>query len=101
MAETVTDKAGRKIQLRRIGVLEQLRLYKALGPQLSLNDTYMSLAMTAASAEMIDDVPMPFPANEAGLEALLERLGDEGVAAIEAAAVPVPLSMMANDAGNC
>jgi len=49
MTEIVTDKAGRKIKLRRIGVLETLRLYKALGPELSLNHPYMDIAIVAAN----------------------------------------------------
>lgn len=101
MTETVIDKAGRKIQLRKIGVLEQLRLFKALGPQLSLNDMYMSLAITAASAEAIDGVPLPFPGSEMMLEGVLERLGDDGVAAIEAAAVAETPDEVVAQAGNC
>jgi len=101
MVEVVTDKAGRKIQLRRIGVLEQLRLYKALGPQLSINDMYMSVAMTASAAAAIDDVPLPFPVNEAGFEAIAERLGSDGIEAIEAFLVPPKLADVVAEAGNC
>jgi hypothetical protein len=32
MERIISDKAGRSISLRRVGVLETLRLYKALGP---------------------------------------------------------------------
>jgi hypothetical protein len=100
MTEIVTDKIGRKIQLRRFGVLEQLRLYKALGPDLSLNDPYMDLAIIAASVMMIDDVPVPFPAGEAGLEAILEKLGKDGVAAVDAL-LPAPSQTdVVNEAGN-
>jgi hypothetical protein len=83
MNDVLVDKAGRTIMLRRIGVLEQLRLYKALGPELARNDVYMALAMTAASAAMIDGIPVPFPINESGIEAAVERLGDAGIAAID------------------
>jgi len=100
MTEIVTDRAGRKIQLRRIGVLEQLRLYKAMGPGLSINDMYMSVAMTAAAASAIDDVPLPFPVNEAGLEAAVERLGSDGIEAIEALSAPSTLPEIVAEAGN-
>ena len=33
---------------------------------------------------MIDGVPVPFPASEAGIEAVLERLGEDGVEAVGA-----------------
>ncbi len=75
MSEIVTDNAGRRIQLRRIGVVEQMRLFKALGPELSANAAYMHGALIGAAVAMIDDLPMPFPTNEAGLEAALERIG--------------------------
>ena len=75
MVEIVTDDAGRKLHLRRIGVVEQMRLFKALGPELSANASYMHGALMAAAVEMIDGVPLPFPTSEAGLEAVLERIG--------------------------
>ncbi|GLR67565.1 hypothetical protein GCM10010909_22460 [Acidocella aquatica] len=75
MVEIVTDDAGRKLHLRRIGVVEQMRLFKALGPELSANASYMHGALMGAAVEMIDGVPLPFPASEAGLEAALERIG--------------------------
>ena len=43
MGEIVTDRGGRRIELRRVGVLEQLRLFKALGPELSENRAYLGL----------------------------------------------------------
>jgi|GEM_PF-2329298 hypothetical protein len=100
MTEIVTDKAGRKLQLRRIGVVQQLRLFKALGPELSLNDPYMDLAIIAASVTMIDDIPVPFPISEASLEALLEKLGTDGVTAIDAALPVQSQGMVVSEAGN-
>ncbi len=100
MTEIVTDKAGRKIQMRRVGVLEQLRLYKALGPELSLNDPYMDLAIIAASVAMIDGIPVPFPANEASLEALLDKLGSDGVAAVDGALPAPSQEAVVTEAGN-
>jgi hypothetical protein len=82
MVEIVTDNAGRKIHLRRIGVVEQMRLFKALGPELSANASYMHGALMGAAVAMIDDVPLPFPATEAGLEAALERIGLDAMEAI-------------------
>jgi hypothetical protein len=84
MGDVVSDRSGRKIELRRVGVVEQLRLFKALGPELSENRAYFGFAKLAAAIAMIDDVPVPLPANEAGIEAVLERLGDDGVEAVGA-----------------
>lgn len=100
MTEIVTDKNGRKIQLRRVGVLETLRLFKALGNELSNNQAYLTMAVVVSSAQMIDDVPLPFPTSEAGLEALLERLGDDGVDAINDARMPKSVENVVAEAGN-
>jgi len=100
MEREITDRAGRRLTLRRFGVLETLRLYKALGPELAVNDAYVGLAKVASSAAMIDDVPLPFPVNEAGVELLLERLGDDGIAAIEAVDIPMSLPAVVAEAGN-
>lgn len=100
MSECAIDKAGRRIQLRRVGVLEQLRLYKALGPQLSVNEPYFDMAIIAAAVSMIDDVPVPFPASEAGIEAILERLGSDGLAAVNAALPASSGKTLIDEAGN-
>ena len=78
----VADAAGRKLQFRRPGALDRLRLFKALGPVLSGNDRYVGYAMLAFCVVGIDDVPIPAPGNEAQVEALVARLGDAGLAAV-------------------
>lgn len=100
MERVVTDKAGRTLTLRRVGVFETLRLYKALGPELSVNEAYMGLAVIAASVAVVDGVPLPFPNGEAGVEAILERLGEDGAAAVAAAIAPPPIESVVAQAGN-
>lgn len=100
MERIITDKGDRKFSLRRVGVVEMLRLYKALGPELSANDAYMGLATIAASVAILDGVPLPFPNNEAGLENLLERLGEDGAAAVAEAIQPETLDAVIAQAGN-
>jgi hypothetical protein len=46
------------------------------------------MALLAASVAAIDDVPVPPPANEAQIEAMVSRLGDDGIAAIANALAP-------------
>ncbi len=100
MVKSVTDKAGRVLGLRRVGVLEQLRLFKALGPELSENRAYMGLARVAAAVAMVDGVPLPFPAHEAAIEAALERLGEDGVEAVGDALLAHETRDVAAQAGN-
>lgn len=100
MTEMIVDTTGRKLQLRRIGVLETMRLFKALGSELSENRPYMNLAVVAASVEMIDDVPIPFPVNAAGVEALISRIGEQNIFPIaKAIEAQAPQEVVA-DAGN-
>lgn len=100
MVESVKDKAGRVLELRRVGVLEQLRLFKALGPELSENRAYMGLARVAAAVAMVDGVPLPFPAHEAAVEAALERLGEDGVDTVGQALLANEERDLAAEAGN-
>jgi len=100
MEQVITDKAGRRLTLRKFGVLETLRLFKALGPELSANNAYIGVASFAGSVAMIDDIPLPLPASEAAVEALIERLGDDGMQAVMAWDKPVPIEAVIADAGN-
>ncbi len=82
MSEAITDRAGRRIALRDVGVAVQMRLFKVLGPELSVNPAYMHGAMVAAAVAMIDEIPVPFPQSEAAVEAVLEKLGMEVIEAV-------------------
>ena len=76
------DAQGRSLEVRRPGALDRLRLFKALGPGLAQNDRYVGYAMLAMCVTAMDGVPVPQPANEAQLEALVLRLGDAGMLAV-------------------
>ncbi len=78
----VVDGCGRTLQVRRPGALDRLRLFKALGPVLAENDAYVGYAMLAMCVAAIDGVPVPQPVNEAQVEALVQRLGDDGLFAM-------------------
>jgi hypothetical protein len=84
-ATTVTDALGRRLVLRRLGALEKLRLFKAVGPQLGQNEPYLAMALLACAVAAIDDLPLPAPANEAQIEMVVQKLGDEGLAAVAGA----------------
>jgi hypothetical protein len=88
--KTVTDGQGRRLTLRRMTALDRLRLFKAAGPVLAQNDRWLGMAMLAVSVTAIDDVPVPQPASEQQIEALVVRLGDAGIAAVAAALDPAP-----------
>ena len=76
------DESGRELSLRELTALDRLRLFKALGPMLSQNTAYLGMAMLAVSVVAIDGVPIPAPATEAQVEAIVAKLGDAGIAAV-------------------
>jgi hypothetical protein len=79
---TATDKTGRKLVVRRLDALAKLRLFKAVGPTNSKNDPYLGMAMLAACVLSIDDIPVVLPVNEQQIEALVAKLGDDGIEAV-------------------
>lgn len=81
----IRDAQGRRLAIRRMGALDRLRLFKAAGAQLCANPAWMGMAALACSVVAIDDVPVPAPASEPHVEALVARLGDAGIAAVAAA----------------
>lgn len=80
--ETVVDSLGRKLTVRSLTALDKLRLFKAAGPELSRNEPWLALAALASSVTSIDDVPIPFPAHEIQIEALVAKLDEPGLEAI-------------------
>jgi hypothetical protein len=95
------DGRGRRFSLRRLTALDTLRLFKAAGPVLAQNEPWLSMAGLALSVLEIDGVPVPAPATEAQIEGLIDRLGDEGLAAIAATiSKEYPTSETRADVGN-
>lgn len=79
---TVTDAIGRKIEIRKLGALDRLRLFEMLGGELSMNVQYLSYALTVACVRTIDNQPVAFPSAKKAIEQLVLRLGDDGIEAV-------------------
>lgn len=77
----VTDAKGRKILLRKPGVLAQFRLVEALGDS-AKNQTYVGMVLPLIFVASIDGVFVPPLEKKAHVEALIARLDDEGIAAV-------------------
>jgi hypothetical protein len=76
---SVTDAGGRKIGLRKLTVVDQVKILRAIGPRQAENQPYVQVVEVACMAADIDGVPIPFPTNEVQIDAVLTRLGDDGV----------------------
>ena len=82
MSEIVVDAKGRKLTVQRRSVLDQVRLLRAIGPAQSGNEAYVNIVTMAVTVSDIDGVPCPTPTNERMIDAAIERIGDEGFAAL-------------------
>ena len=78
-SRSAVDRSGREISVRPPTALDTLRLFKAAGPILSQNESWLSIASLAACVVAIDSVPVPAPTSEAQIEAIVARLGDDGL----------------------
>lgn len=75
----LTDSLGRKISVRRPGVLGQFHLVEIVGPELARNPVYLNMTMPVLWVVDIDGEPLHEPASKLELEAALQRLGEEGL----------------------
>jgi hypothetical protein len=77
-----TDARGRVLAVGTIGPRQRLLLFKAIGPVNSKNDPYVGTVSLAYAVISIDGDPVSRPMNEIQVEALVERLGDDGIDAV-------------------
>ncbi len=96
----VRDTEGRLLEVRRMNALDRLRLFKAVGPTLAQNAPYLGMAMLASSVVSMDGIPVPVPATELQIEALIARLGDPGISAAADALAPASNSVDIHTSGN-
>lgn len=94
-SHVVTDRRGRRLTVRPLTALDTLRLLKAAGPSLAQNEAWLAMAGLVFCISDIDGVPVPAPTTESQIEALVDRLGEDGLAAIAQAletaeAAPTP-----------
>lgn len=80
---TVSDERGRVIKLKKPGVLAQFRLIEALG-ETAKNEVYMGMVLPLIFVTAIDDDPVYQPASKREVEALIQQLDEDGIAAVMA-----------------
>lgn len=77
----VTDERGRVLTLKKPGALAQYRIVETAGQSADIK-TYMQMVLPLIFLIAIDGDPVRQPATKLQLEALITRLGDEGIAAV-------------------
>jgi hypothetical protein len=78
----VTDSLGRKIGVQKPSALKRYRVLKMLGGENSTNQQVVGYAMLTCCVTELNGEPLGMPNSERQIEALIERLGDEGFDAI-------------------
>lgn len=76
-----TDARGRVITLRKPAVLTQFRLVEALGDT-AKNETYVAMVMPIIFVSEIDGDTVLLPAKKSEIEALIQRLDEDGLNAV-------------------
>jgi hypothetical protein len=79
-AETI-DPRGRIISLKKPGVLAQYRLIEALGDT-AKNEVYVGMVLPLIYVSAIDGDPVTPPTRKSEVEALIQRLDEDGIAAV-------------------
>lgn len=77
----VTDALGRVLTLRKPNVLAQYQLVKMLGADVASNQVYLSMVMPLLYLQKIEGDAANF-SNQRELEALIQRLDEEGLQAL-------------------
>ena len=111
--ERVADTLGRVIGVRRLKPSQQLRVEEyssdLTGVQSFTDDDTgkqievprRTILFYAAAVCEIDETPIPFPKNRGELDAVLDRLDDEGLTAVSAALVNLAkAAKQGDDAGD-
>jgi len=77
----IKDEAGRTLTLKKPGVLAQFRLVEALG-EAAKNQVYMGMVFPLLYVSAIDGTVVNPPTTKLQVEALIQRLDEEGIAAV-------------------
>jgi len=78
---TVTDARGRQIRLKKPGVLAQYRLIDILGDS-AKNQVYVGMCLPLIYVAAIDDDAVYQPVSRKEIDALIQRLDEDGIAAV-------------------
>lgn len=76
------EAAGRTIGVRKMQALDRLKMFEVIGAENAKNEPYLGYAALAFHVVSIDGDPVSRPATKLQLEALIQRLGDDGMEAV-------------------
>ena len=78
----ITTATGRKISIRKPGMLSQFRLIEMVGGDTAQNQVYMAMALPLFWVTELDGEQVLPPKTKRELEALIQRVEEDGISAI-------------------
>lgn len=81
-AVTVRDAQGREISIKRLLPLDRMKMFEIIGAANSSNEQYIGYAAIAFCVTAIDGDPVMRPRSKAEIEAIIQRLDDDGINAV-------------------
>ncbi len=81
MSEVIETKAGRRLEVQRLSRRESMRLMRQWGKASEVS-IWFGQALLAACVRTLDGVPVLMPDNPDKVEALVEKLDDDGLVAV-------------------
>lgn len=78
----IKDARGRVLSMRKPGIVARMRLIDMVGPETAMNQPYMMHAIAARWVTAIDGEAVVPPGKKSELEALCQRLDDDGLDAV-------------------
>jgi hypothetical protein len=78
----ITDSEGRAITIQKLSAIHRMRIFEAIGGELSQNALWLGYALSAASVTNIDGNAEAFPTTKRQMETMVSVLGDAGLDAI-------------------
>lgn len=78
----VTDALNRSLKVKKLGMVDHMRIRRVLGAELSKNEAYLAIATLAFCVIEMDGETVIPPANVREVEHFVDKLGEEGAAAI-------------------
>ncbi len=101
--ETLTDAEGQEIEVRRLSRRELMRCMRMWGPPCNV-ESWLGMAIIAASVRTLGGKPLPLPASPEAVEAVAEMMGPAATKAVEdwfqAQATEMGLDSLRTDAKN-
>ncbi|BCI68087.1 hypothetical protein [Acetobacter aceti] len=87
LPETITTKSGHVLSLKEIDPGEMLDLIEAAGSAMTsgASGAWLSYASIVCTVRDIDGVPVPWPTKKGEVKALANKIGNEGIVAVQKA----------------